>query len=291
MTEPIFPIPAAAVRNAQAELRPLAGGIDHPECVAWFEGRVYCGTESGQVLAIDPETGETSVVATPGGFGCGIAFDHQGRCWYCDVGQGRVLRLGRDWAVEAAWDVVEGQRLHTPNFPAVARDGTVWIADSGSSFGADDGFLFRIDPDDRAAVVDRSCGRFPNGIALSVTDPAGNVGSAVLTVLRGSGTLEVGLSASAYRISAARLPRTIVLTARVTNPDGNVLSGELVTFTLSIPGVPAITGDDVSDGSGMATFQTIIPAGATVGSGLATAFVITADFGEASAQISITLIE
>jgi hypothetical protein len=130
-----------------------------------------------------------------------------------------------------------------------------------------------------------------NGIALSVTDPAGNVGSAVLTVLRGSGTLEVGLSASAYRISAARLPRTIVLTARVTNPDGNVLSGELVTFTLSIPGVPAITGDDVSDGSGMATFQTIIPAGATVGSGLATAFVITADFGEASAQISITLIE
>jgi hypothetical protein len=130
-----------------------------------------------------------------------------------------------------------------------------------------------------------------NGIALSVTDPAGNLGSAVLTVLRGSGSLEVGLSASAYRISAARLPRTIVLSARVTNPDGNVLSGEVVTFTLSIPGVPAITGDDVSDESGMATFQTIIPAGATVGSGLATAFVITADFGEASAQISITLIE
>jgi len=167
MTEPIFPIPVAAVRNAQAELRVLAGGIDHPECVAWFEGRVYCGAESGQVLAIDPGTGETSVVATPGGFGCGIAFDHQGRCWYCDVGQGRVLRLGRDWAVEAAWETVEGQRLHTPNFPAVARDGTVWIADSGSSFGADDGFLFRIGPDGRAAIVDRSCGRFPNGIALS----------------------------------------------------------------------------------------------------------------------------
>lgn len=130
-----------------------------------------------------------------------------------------------------------------------------------------------------------------NGIALTATDPAGNVGSAVLTVLRGSGSLEIGLSASAYRISATRLPRTIVLSARVTNPDGNVLSGELVSFTLSIPGVPVITGDDVSDGSGMATFQTIIPAGATVGSGLATAFVITADFGEASARISITLIE
>jgi len=130
-----------------------------------------------------------------------------------------------------------------------------------------------------------------NGIALTATDPAGNVGSGVISVLRGSGTLELGLAASAYRISAARLPRTIVLTARVTDPDGNRLSGELVTFTLSIPGVPAITGDDASDGSGIATFQTIIPAGATVGSGLATAFVVTADHGEASAQISITIIE
>ena len=130
-----------------------------------------------------------------------------------------------------------------------------------------------------------------NGIALSATDPAGNVGSAVLVIRRGSGSLELGLSASAYRISAARLPRTIELRARVTNPDGNLLPGELVTFTLSIPGVPVITGDDASDGSGVATFRTTIPAGATVGSGLATAFVATAEFGDASAQISITIVQ
>lgn len=130
-----------------------------------------------------------------------------------------------------------------------------------------------------------------NGIALSATDPAGNVGTAVLTIRRGSGSLDLGLSASAYRISAARLPRVIELRARVTNPDGNLLAGEVVTFTLSIPGVPVITDEDVSDGSGMATFRTTIPAGATVGSGLATAFVSTAEFGEASARISITIIE
>jgi gluconolactonase len=170
MTAAVYPILISAVRDTRAELRVLAGGIDHPECVAWFEGRVYCGTESGQVLAIDPGTGETSVVATVGGFTCGLAFDHLGRCWVCDVGQGRVVCLGRDWVVEAAWDEVEGQQLHTPNFPAVARDGTVWIADSGSSFGADDGFLFRIAPGGQAGIVDRSCGRFPNGIALSETE-------------------------------------------------------------------------------------------------------------------------
>jgi hypothetical protein len=147
------------------------------------------------------------------------------------------------------------------------------------------------DPTTGAFTLEITLQAGTNGIALTATDLAGNVGTAVLTVLRGSGSLEVGLSASAYRISAARLPRTIVLTARVTNPDGNALAGELVNFTLSIPGVPVITGDGLTDGSGNATFQTIIPAGATVGSGLATSFVSTADFGEASAQISITLIE
>ena len=131
----------------------------------------------------------------------------------------------------------------------------------------------------------------PNGITLTATDPAGNVGTAVLTVLRGSGILDLNLSASAYRLSASRLPRDIVLRARVTDPDGGLLSGQVVTFTLSIPGVPVITGDNVSDGSGMATFRTTIPAGATEGSGLATAFVSTAEFGEASGQISITIIQ
>jgi hypothetical protein len=130
-----------------------------------------------------------------------------------------------------------------------------------------------------------------NGIALTATDPAGNVGTAVLTLRRGSGALDLALSASAYRISAARLPRSIELQARVTNPDGRLLARQLVTFTLSIPGVPVITGDDTSDAAGMATFRTTIPAGATQGSGLATAFVSTTEFGEASAQISITIIK
>jgi hypothetical protein len=63
----------------------------------------------------------------------------------------------------------------------------------------------------------------------------------------------------------------------------------VVTFTLSIPGVPVITGDDASDASGMATFRMTIPGGATEGSGLATAFVTAAGFGDASAQIPITI--
>ncbi len=130
-----------------------------------------------------------------------------------------------------------------------------------------------------------------NAITLSAADPAGNVGTAAITVLRGSGSLALSLGASAYRISAARLPRDIELSALVTDPDGGLLARQPVSFTLSIPGVPVITGDDTTDETGVATFKTTIPAGATVGSGLATALVATADFGDASAQISITIIE
>jgi gluconolactonase len=52
----------------------------------------------------------------------------------------------------------------------VARDGSVWIADSGTGWGADNGFLFRIRPDDTAVGMDDSCRRYPNGIALSAAE-------------------------------------------------------------------------------------------------------------------------
>jgi len=128
-----------------------------------------------------------------------------------------------------------------------------------------------------------------NAISLTATDLAGNVGTAVLTVRRGSGKLAVALTSSAYRISAAKLPRTVELRAQVTDPNGRAAVGEVVTFTLTIPGVPAITGEDVTDGSGVARFRTTIPEGATRGSGLATAFVSTTEHGDASGRASITI--
>jgi hypothetical protein len=129
-----------------------------------------------------------------------------------------------------------------------------------------------------------------NPLTLTVTDPAGNAATAVVTVLRGSGQLKVALSASSYRISAAKLPRMIELRAVATDPGGNVLPGRDITFTLSIPGVPLITGQGTTDASGVATFQTLIPAGATQGSGPGLAFLTTPEFGDASGRVVITII-
>jgi hypothetical protein len=130
-----------------------------------------------------------------------------------------------------------------------------------------------------------------NGISLTATDPAGNVAAAVVTVRRGSGKLGIAVSSSAYQVSAARLPRGISLRALVTDPNGAPVVGQSVTFTLTIPGVPALTGEDVTDASGQATFRATIPAGATPGSGLGTAFVTTAQYGDASGRVSITIVK
>ena len=159
-----------AVRDAARELRTLAQGVDHPEAVAWWDGAVWCGTEAGQLLRVDPSTGGVRVAAQTDGFLLGLAFDGAGRCYACDSRNGRVLRIGVDGSVETLLDEVEGRRLVTPNFPVFTSDGSLYVSESGSSWGSDDGYLFRVAADGSAAVVDGDCKRFPNGLAISADE-------------------------------------------------------------------------------------------------------------------------
>jgi len=157
----------SAIRDAATDVRPVAGGIDHPEGVAWHDGRLYCGTEGGELLRIDPADGSIEVVSRPGGFLLGLAFDGAGNCIVCDAGAGRLVRIAPDGSAETLLDSVEGRKLTSPNFPAFASDGTLWVTESGSGWTADDGYLFRIRPGGEAEIADDACRRFPNGLALA----------------------------------------------------------------------------------------------------------------------------
>lgn len=130
-----------------------------------------------------------------------------------------------------------------------------------------------------------------NGITLTATDPAGNVFTAVVTVLRGSGELTLSLSGSAYRFQVRGLPEPITLTAVVNDPDGRPLGDAVVTFTVSVPGVPAVTHQTTTNGAGAAVFQTTIPKGATEGGGLATALVDAGRLGNASDRTVLTVVK
>jgi hypothetical protein len=128
-----------------------------------------------------------------------------------------------------------------------------------------------------------------NEITITGTDPAGNAKDMVLTVRRGNGKLTATLGASAYRLSVAKLPADLTLRVTVSDPDGNALVGAAVTFTLSIPGIPTVTGDEVTDADGRAEFTTSVPAGADPGQGLATVLVSTDQFGSTQDQSVITV--
>lgn len=128
-----------------------------------------------------------------------------------------------------------------------------------------------------------------NPIKITATDPAGNVNQTQLIVTRGSGRLRASLSASAYSIKQSDLPQAIRLTVNVDDPDGKPLPDARVTFTLSIPGIPTVTGDGTTDKNGRAIFETTIPNGATRGSGPATVLVQTDDFGRTTDETAITI--
>jgi hypothetical protein len=130
-----------------------------------------------------------------------------------------------------------------------------------------------------------------NAITLTSTDPAGNESDLVISLLRGSGKLAANLQASAVQFRTKSLPSPLTLTASVIDPDGRPAEGATVTFTLSIPGVDPITTVGQTDGAGTAIFQTAVPSGASVGSGLATVLVETQRYGSVTARAAITIVE
>lgn len=130
-----------------------------------------------------------------------------------------------------------------------------------------------------------------NRITISSTDPAGNARETQLTLRRGSGKLSVDLTASSYRFHRKDLPESVTLTATVTDPDGQVLAGADVTFTLSMPGIPTVTIDGHTGANGRATFRTTIPKGATLGQGSAAVLVTAKDYGSTEDYTVISIVK
>jgi hypothetical protein len=129
-----------------------------------------------------------------------------------------------------------------------------------------------------------------NTVQITATDPAGNVNTATLTVRRGTGELAANVSASFYQVTLSRLPESVRLFVTVTDPDGRALADASVTFTLAVPGVPAIASSTLTTSStGRASFTTTIPKGATAGQCSITAIVHTTDFGDTTDRTVITI--
>jgi hypothetical protein len=130
-----------------------------------------------------------------------------------------------------------------------------------------------------------------NAITITGTDPAGNTGSTVLTLLQGSKEMGVRLTASSYRISISKHPASIQLSVFVTDPSGAPLPGASAFFTLQIPGLGPISNQLVTGPDGRAVFTTPLVGQITVGSGLGTVLVTSDLYGTSSDRVTLTFVK
>jgi gluconolactonase len=91
--------------------------LQHPECVAVGpDGWIWCGSENGEVLRIDPTGTRIERVAKAGGFTLGLAFLGSAALFFCDNREAVVFRLD---LTSGRVDRFVGRSIRIPNYPAV----------------------------------------------------------------------------------------------------------------------------------------------------------------------------
>jgi gluconolactonase len=185
-----------------AELRVMAGGLDHPEGLAWDpRGSIVAGGEAGQLYRVDPDAGSVTEIANGKGYVLGIALDGDGRIYWCDQVHHAVMRHDPTSGVTEAWSRgAPDVPFRVPNSLVFDAQGRLYVSESGS-WPDRDGALFIVEPDGTTRLGSTECRDFANGVAI---DPPGEY----LYVVETSGP------------SLARF---------AIGPDGSLASRELVT--------------------------------------------------------------
>ena len=110
----------------------LAGGLDHPEGVAWSPpGHVIAGGEAGQVYRIGLD-GSVERIAATGGFIYGVALDADGNIYACDFGNASVARISPDAELSTYSTGTPERPMRVPNFAAFDDEGNLFVTDSGT---------------------------------------------------------------------------------------------------------------------------------------------------------------
>lgn len=169
--EPLLPLNSAKVFFDGIFTEPR---LRHAEGVAVDgEGNIWCGGEMGEIYRIWRDGSKIELVASSGGFTLGLAFDHRGSLYVCDLRHASVFRL--DPATGRLEPFAEGSgntRIRIPNFPVVdARRNCLYVSDSYDPKEPGPGvWRFELESGNGELWYDRPMA-FANGMALS---PAGD---------------------------------------------------------------------------------------------------------------------
>lgn len=147
--------------------------LSHPEGVAVdAAGNIWCGGDRGEIYRVAPDGSTREVVASTGGFCLGMAFDHHGDLFVCDLKHAAVFRLAvSSGELELFADGVPGHRFRIPNYPAFDRSGRLFVSDSWQ-FDAPGPGIVALQPDGTGEVWHPGPFTFANGLAFDVDGSA-----------------------------------------------------------------------------------------------------------------------
>ncbi len=147
---------------ASLDLRVLAEGLDHAEGICWDPTRhcLWAGGEAGQIYRIELDGTVVVEEVITWGVLLGIALDHEGTLYLCDVGNHTVW----SWVPGGA-PTRYGDEINYPNYPAFGPDGTLYVSDSGS-FETPNGSIVAIGVDGVSSRLDVAPVAFANGLAV-----------------------------------------------------------------------------------------------------------------------------
>ena len=192
------------------QIRVVASGLDHPECVAWGkDGFLYAGGEAGQIYRIDPAGGKYGQIASTAGFLLGIALDGANNVYACDIANRDVRRVTPDGQVAIYSSGTSTRPMHCPNYPAFDPRGNLYVSDSGA-WKANNSCIFRMRPGGHTEVWSSEPKEFANGLALH---PSGKYLYVAVSLMPGVARLEIREDDSAG-------PPEKVVTIAETVPDG-----------------------------------------------------------------------
>lgn len=164
----------------QVEEINLQGGKG-PEDVAFdATGKLYTGTEDGQILRVTFDKKGPTVVepfSDTKGRPLGLAFDGSGNLLVADAVQG-LIQVDRHGKLQTLVNTYDNKPLLFADAVTVARNGLVYFTDVSTEFTLPDtvlavlnqkpdGRLFMYDPNTEKATIEADGLYFPNGVALS----------------------------------------------------------------------------------------------------------------------------
>lgn len=219
--------------------------LSHPEGIAVdSKGNIWCGGDRGEIYRMDPDGSNREIVASTDGFCLGMAFDHHGDLFVCDMKYAAVFKLEvKTGELSLFSEGGEGHRFQVPNYPAFDRNGRLFVSDSWHFSDPGPGIIV-IEPDGTGSVWHKGPFAFANGIAFS---PDGSTLYVAETFRNVIAAIEVREDGSAGRVrDLAEIPGVLPDGLAVAK-DGSVLVGcyePSKILHITVEGDVTIVGDD-----------------------------------------------